>query len=68
MFIQLLIDEQHITELAARHARQGILPPRRRKWRALEARIRSLKRQFEDGRRNINEYWDAISYAVRDFT
>ena len=37
---------------------------RRRKWRQLEARISRLKDQYANGTLTMDQYWDAIRFAV----
>ena len=37
----------------------------RKKWRNFESRINRLKRDYNGGARNLNEYWDAMTHIVR---
>ena len=36
-----------------------------KKWRNLESRINRLKRDYNGGSRDLNEYWDAMMHIVR---
>ena len=38
---------------------------KRKKWRNLEFRIYRLKRDYNGGARNLNEYCDAMTHIVR---
>ena len=38
---------------------------KRKKWCNLESRINQLKRDYNGGARNLNEYWDAMTHIVR---
>ena len=38
---------------------------KRKKWRNFESRINRLKRDYNGGARNLNEYWDALTHIVR---
>ena len=73
-FVKFLKDQQVTTEqLAARLDRGEPGAPRRKKWRRLEARIQRLKERLTGnvGRRRrltVEQYWNAVTYAVRDFT
>ncbi|KAL8570372.1 hypothetical protein ACOMHN_035790 [Nucella lapillus] len=59
-FLRHLKDHQTVTR-----ARRGEAPPRRRrKWRLLEERLVALKRQYNHGDRDLNEYWRAVSHFV----
>ena len=37
----------------------------RKKWRNFESLINRLKRGYNCGARNLNEYWDAMTHNVR---
>lgn len=67
-FIRHQKDSQANVEVQADAADRGDPPPpRKRKWRQLEARIQRLKRQYEAGDRTLNEYWKAVAHCVTDF-
>jgi hypothetical protein len=41
---------------------RGDVPPsRHRKWRNVEARIQRLKREYNTGVRNFDDFWSAVS-------
>ncbi|KAL8606197.1 hypothetical protein ACOMHN_053469 [Nucella lapillus] len=64
-FLRHLKDHQTVTEETVTRARRGEAPPRcRRKWRLLEERLVALKRQYNHGDRDLNEYWRAVSHLV----
>lgn len=68
VFIRKLKDEQRETEISAAAALRGDPPrPRRRKYRDMEHRILRLKEEYANGRRNVEEYWNAIRHVVRTF-
>ena len=68
LFIRKLKDEQRLTDLSAIAAEHGDpVPKKRKKWRDLDKRVRALKQEYEDGRRPLDEYWDAMAYAVKQF-
>ena len=69
-FIKFLKDQQVSTERLV-CGEPGA--PRRKKWRRLERRIQRLKERLTGnvGRRQrltVDQYWEAVTYAVRDFT
>jgi hypothetical protein len=58
-----------LQEVSATVALDGEDPPRRRrKWRRLEARIRRLKLEYNEGPRNIQEYCGAIVRVIKNYT
>ncbi|KAJ8360335.1 hypothetical protein SKAU_G00168600 [Synaphobranchus kaupii] len=62
LFIRRLKDRQTLTEERTTMAERGEAPPpRRRKWRDLETQLLRLKGQYNDGNRNIESYWRAVS-------
>ncbi|KAL8614343.1 hypothetical protein ACOMHN_007681 [Nucella lapillus] len=64
-FLRHLKDHQTVSEETVTRARRGEAPPRRRrKWRLLEERLVALKRQYNHGDRDLNEYWRAVSHLV----
>ncbi|XP_041355006.1 uncharacterized protein LOC121372634 [Gigantopelta aegis] len=68
MFIRKLKDEQQLLEVSAAAARRGNPPNRRRKkWRTLEDRIIRLKQSYNNGRCTLEDYWTAVTCAVRAF-
>ena len=73
-FIKFLKDQQVSTEqLGERLVRGEPGAPRRKKWRRLERRIQRLKERLTGnvGRRQrltVDQHWEAVTYAVRDFT
>ena len=67
-FITKMKDVQSTFDDMSRAAILGeVAPPKRRKWRSLERRIRKLKREYSSGQRNLDEYWQAISYSIARF-
>ena len=67
-FIMHLKDLHASTQINIRNANAGVLrPPRRRKWRNVEHNLISLKDQYNAGRRNLNSYWTASMYYVKNF-
>ena len=68
IFLRKLKDLQRQTEMSMIAGERGDAPPpRRRKWRHLERRIQRLKRQYNNGQRTLAEYWQAITYAMKQF-
>ena len=64
-FLRHLKDHQTVTEETVTRARRGEAPPRRRrKWRLLEERLVALKRQYNHGDQDLNQYWRAVSHLV----
>ncbi|KAL8586982.1 hypothetical protein ACOMHN_062393 [Nucella lapillus] len=67
-FLRHQKDSQAKLELRANAADRGDpRPPRKRKWRQLESRIRLLKRQYEAGDRTLTEYWEAVAHCTTHF-
>lgn len=67
-FIRRLKDEERRVRRSIRQARAGVQPSvRRRKWRKLEERIDRLKQQHARGTITLNDYWNAIRFAVRAY-
>ncbi|KAL5009881.1 hypothetical protein ScPMuIL_012186 [Solemya velum] len=67
-FIRCLKDQQGATETTIDAANRGDAPPkRRRKWRNLERRLKRLKRDYVDGVRNVDNYWEAVCHCVVSF-
>ena len=66
IFIRKMNDEQRETDVSAAAALRGNPPKhRRRKYRVVEERIVRLKEEYINGRRNVQEYWDAMRYVVK---
>lgn len=42
-------------------------PKRKRKWRNLEERMVRLKGEYNNGIRNLDQYWNAVCYVVVHF-
>ncbi|XP_064648761.1 uncharacterized protein LOC135500972 [Lineus longissimus] len=64
-FIRHLRDIQANVESSINSADLGDAPPpRRRKWRQLEARLQRLKDQYVNGERDLDSYWQAVSHCV----
>ncbi|GFN83399.1 flywch-type Zinc finger-containing protein 1 [Plakobranchus ocellatus] len=67
-FLRHQKDSQAKLELQADAADRGDpCPPRKRKWRQLESRIRLLKEQYEEGNRTLTEYWKAVAHCTTHF-
>ena len=65
IFLRHLKDRQAIVEATLDGAQRGDTPPpRRRKWRNLERRLQRLKDEYTNGDRDLNSYWDAVSYCT----
>ncbi|KAL8569110.1 hypothetical protein ACOMHN_055026 [Nucella lapillus] len=67
VFLRVLKDQQALSENRSTFeaVRRGELPPRRRKkWRNLEERLKELKRQYNTGARNLDQFWSALIYLV----
>ena len=67
-FLRHQKDFQATLEVQLDASDRGDRPPaRKRKWRKLEERIVRLKREYENGERNLTEYWKAISHCIAQF-
>jgi hypothetical protein len=65
VFLARLKSEERRIATTVREIKRGQYRiTRRRKWRNLEDRIAQQKRQYANGVINVDEYWDAIRYAV----
>ncbi|KAL8622856.1 hypothetical protein ACOMHN_026977 [Nucella lapillus] len=65
VFLRVLKDQQALSENTFEAVRRGELPPRRRKkWRNLEERLQELKRQYNTGARNLDQFWSALTYLL----
>ena len=61
-------DEECQEKLCIRRARHGHNDQRRkRKWRCLDRRIKRLKAEFNNRARVLDDYWDAVSYVIKDY-
>ena len=59
-------DEQKQTDIAFGADNRGVnVRLKRKKSRNLESRINRLKRDYNGGARNLNEYWDAMRHIER---
>jgi hypothetical protein len=68
IFIRKMKDEQRLSQISAAAALRGDPPhSRKRKWRDVERRIIRLKREYNDGDRDIAEYWNAIVHVIKAF-
>lgn len=61
-------DEERLERrnLRARMQGDGDVPIKR-KWRRLEKRIKRLRRQYQNGDRSLDEYWNAMAYVVKNY-
>ena len=67
VFIRVMKDQHSINQVRIQSIRNGMAPPpRRQKWRRLEARIDNLKARYNNGALRLTEYWDAIKYVILD--
>ena len=65
VFIRKLKDQQVRSKHTIRNAHNGQEPPRRkRKWRRLENKLIRLKQDYNDGARDINSFWKAVSNCI----
>jgi len=66
--IRILKDEERSVRLSIRKVDTGHpAPATKLKYRRLERRIRSLKRQYRRGVKTLDEYWAAITHVVGQF-
>ena len=42
-------------------------PKRRTKWQNLEDRLQRLETEYNNGTRNLEQYWNAVCYAIVQF-
>ncbi|CAG2207603.1 unnamed protein product [Mytilus edulis] len=67
-FIRCLKDQQATLENSVEAVDRGDpAPKRKRKWRNLEARMMRLKEEYNNGTRNLDQYWNAVCYGVVQF-
>jgi hypothetical protein len=67
-FIRCLKVEQANSEMSVDAVNRGDVPSsRRRKWRNLDARIQRLKREYNTGVRNSDDFWSAVSHLITSF-
>jgi len=67
-FIRYLKDQQAYLENSVQAVDRGEpAPKRKRKWRILEERMVRLKEEYNNGTRNIDQYWKAVCYGVVQF-
>lgn len=67
-YINHIKDCEATMERLARNAEHGIQGPKRiRKWKKLDERITKLKADYVSGRRNLADYWRAISHSIHNF-
>ena len=68
LFIRVLKDKQAAHEATKQNMINGVPPPpRRRKWRQLEAHINRLQTQYRNGQRTVDNYWRAVCYTLNRF-
>ena len=68
VFIRMLKDEQRLVGVTTRAAERGeARPPQRKKWRDMEESIGRLKREYSQGERTVEEYWNAVLHSVHNF-
>lgn len=66
VFVARLKSEERRIAKTIGDVRRGLdRDTRRRKWRDLEDRIVQLKNRYATGAINVDEYWNAIGYAVQ---
>jgi hypothetical protein len=67
-FLRNLIDEETNCRNTLKAQERGEAPPKRlRRYRILEKKIHKLKRDYRAGRRNVSQYWKAVSYIVHQY-
>jgi len=67
-FLRKLKDEQRLLNVSSAAARRGEAPlPKRRKWRELERRIERLKAEYNNGDRDLLNYWNAVTHAIKTY-
>ena len=65
VFLTKLKQHQTIHEVEKNNMINGLPPPRRRlKWRQLESRIERVKRQYRQGQRTVDQYWNAVVHLI----
>jgi hypothetical protein len=68
IFLRQMKDEEKRCRITLRAAERGDPTPKgKRCYRQVQKRIRHLKKDYRSGRRNLKQYWAAISYAVHNF-
>ena len=68
IFIRKLKDVERSERTKIRAAQEGQVHQKmRRKWRKLEKRIKNMKREYRRGIRNVDEYWNAMTYIIKSF-
>lgn len=66
VFLARLKTEERRIAITVNEIRRGqYTDNRRRKWRNLEERILQLKQRYINGAITVDEYWNAIRYAVQ---
>ena len=67
-FIKKLRQEEVRVITSVESARRGDAPPlRKRKYVVLQHRINRVQESYRAGRRNLDQYWAAMMYAVSTF-
>ena len=65
VLIRALKDEESVTARSALAATRSMPPPpRRAKYRTLDARICALKQQFHTGEKSLYEYWKGVTHLI----
>ena len=67
-FITKLKQRQTLHQVQVNNMQAGVPAPRRqRKWRKLERRIRHLKRDYRNGRINVDRYWTSCVHWIQRY-
>ena len=68
IFLRKLIDEEKHCRHTLRTVERGeASPTRQRRYRILQKKIHRLKRDYRAGRKNVSQYWKAMSYLVHQY-
>lgn len=67
-FIRCLKDQQATLENTVEATDNGEpAPKRKKKWRDLAERITRLQQDYDQGVRNLDQYWNAVCYGIVQF-
>ena len=68
VFLRKLKDEEKRCRQTLHSVARGEQPPRRKRcYRLLQKRLRTLRREYSSGARSFDEYWAAVSYSIQSF-